>query len=184
MNKLFLPSILAIIAVSMVLAPTFANANAQQQEVKPPTAGADKCKAKIQIKLTGLNNGTEYTVSLLNFAITKTAVNQETLSYTFNFAKEQKTTVEELIQSARPAPSIPGICPAPGSELSGNVNDVVGFDVTIADTKGNKPTTKSVDVSSILPEEPPIDPEPNGTNGNTTEPNGNTTTEPDGNITL
>jgi|SRR5215211_1904862 len=175
MNKLLvLPSIVAILAISiaMVLAPTLANANAQQ-EVKPPTpTNADKCKAKIQIKLTGLNNGTEYTVSLLNFAVTKTAVNQETLSYTFNFAKAQKTTVEELIQSAKPAPSIPGICPAPGSELSGNVNDVVGFDVTIADTQGNKPTTKTVDVSSILPPtEPPT--------GNGTIPTDNNT-----NVTL
>jgi hypothetical protein len=186
MKKLFIPSILAIVAVTMVLAPTFAvvNVNAQQQDVKPDTTNTKKCQTKIQVKATGVTNGTEYTATLLDKSIVKIAADQETLSFTFNFNKAQKTAPTNEGEGVKKAPgTVPGICPAAGSELQGDVNGKV-FDVTVADTK--KPTRVSVDVSDVIiidpepePEEPPVDPptEPNGTD---TTPNG---TIPDSNNT-
>ena len=144
---------LAVISATMVLAPTLSFAQqTMEAKTKPPTEPKDKkCSTKIQVKATGVTNGTEYTATILDKSIIKTAADKETLSFTFNFNKAQKSSI---IQEMKPAPSIPGICPAAGSELQGDVNGKT-FDVTIGDVK--KPTRVSVDVSDISVE-PPIDP--------------------------
>lgn len=152
---------LVAIATTMILAPTvsFAQMEAKPTDPKEPK-DKKKCSTKIQVRASGVTNGTEYTATILDTSIIKTAINQETLSFTFNFGKAQKAVIQEV----KPGPVVPGICPASGSELQGDINGKT-FDVTIGETK--KPTRVSVDVSDIVVEppveEPPVDPEPNGT---------------------
>jgi hypothetical protein len=138
MNKLFIPSVLAIIAITMVLAPTFATANAQEQ-VKPDTSKV--CKTKVQVKALNTVNGTDYTATLADKELTKTAEGKS-LQFTFNFNK---------------SPS----CPAKGSVLIGDVNGNE-FQVTI------KPTNSPTKVSVTLPDEPVVVPPPVVNNTNST----------------
>lgn len=164
MNKLIIPSILAIIAITMVMAPTFAHA---QEGAKPTTS---KCKTSVLVKATGTVNGTEYIATILEKSISKTA-DSDVTAFKFMFGKDKKEKVVDddatTADAKKPKPpTVTGICPAPGSELSGDVNGIT-FDTTIP-AKGK--ATVSVDVSSVTPEEPtdPVDPLPNGTDTNST----------------
>jgi len=132
MNKtiLFIPSILAILAVSMVLAPTLSH---EQQEAKKPKPG-EICKVKVNVKATGnVVNGTEYTANLGGLTQTKIADEVGSISFNFNFGKSVK------VQDVKPSGT--GTCPADGSILAGDVNGNP-FEVTVK---------KNTKVSVVIP---------------------------------
>jgi hypothetical protein len=155
MNNQIFALTIALAAITLVMtAPTLSNIYGQEEGAKPTTS---KCKTSIQVKATGTTNGTEYTATVLEKSITKIA-DSDTLAFKFSFGKDKKEKVvdeEATTQDAKKPkpPTVPGICPAPGSTITGNVNDVQ-FETTIP-AKGK--ATVSVDVSS---EEPIPEPEP------------------------
>ena len=144
--------VLMAISAAMVLAPTLGFAQQIDQGVKPTTS---KCKSQIQVKATNTVNGTEYTATILEKSISKIA-DSDVTAFKFMFGKDKKEKVvddEAATQEAKKPkpPTIPGICPAPDSQLTGDVNGVE-FSTTIP-AKGK--ATVSVDMSGSVIEEPP-----------------------------
>jgi hypothetical protein len=134
-NKLVVPSILlAIIAITMVMAPTMSAYS--QEEVKKPKTPKDKsieiCDPKVNVKALGesILNGTEYTATLAGVTQTKAAEEDGTVNFHFDFKAKKPKVPQEA------KPSGKGTCFITGTTLSGDVEGTA-FDANI-----NKKTTK------------------------------------------
>jgi hypothetical protein len=136
MNKttIIIPSILAIIAITMVMAPTM-SAYSQEEVKKPKEPKANEiCDPKVNVKALGdsILNGTEYTATLAGVTQTKVAEEDGTVNFHFDFkAKKPKAPAP-----AEAKPSGKGTCFITGTTLSGDVEGTA-FDANI-----NKKTTK------------------------------------------
>jgi len=137
-KQILIPSILAIIAVTMVLAPTLSSY--AQEEAKPTTTNKNEiCDPKVNVKAKGnVVNGTEYTATLAGQTQTKLAEEDGTVNFHFDF--KAKKAGDKPAEEAKPSGK--GTCFIKDSTLSGTVEDT-GFDAKI-----NK---KSTNVQVTLP---------------------------------
>ena len=99
----------------------------------------DKCKTKVQLTVTNTVEGQEYTASLGEVEVKKTA-DSETTTFMFNFGKKVK--VLKLGKGKKPEEEETN-CPNKGETLTGYVNDVP---VSVTITSDKKPTKYSIDL--------------------------------------
>lgn len=130
-KKIIIVPALALIALSLVLAPTIAstNVNAQQDIKKPDKEPKDKeknkkCQVKVQVKVLNAINGTTYVAQLEDLNAQSKIATEDSVSFVFQFKKASE-------------------CPGKGDIVEGVINEEP-FSATI--NYLTKPTKIGIDL--------------------------------------